>query len=225
MRSRGLVLWSLSATSNAVHPDLERRHRDTARARGLIGRCAGLGTRILTVCTGTRDPEDCWRWHVANRDVDAWRDLRRTLDSLLPHAEAAGVTLAIEPEPANVVADARLARRLLDELGSASAGITLDPANLVAGRPPAEHEGILGEALELLGSRIVCSHAKDVLGGRFVAPGRGDLDYHLVFRLLEQAHITAPVILQDVGEADVPRARQYVSHCRERALAHAARRP
>jgi sugar phosphate isomerase/epimerase len=73
-----------------------------------------------------------WRAHSGNTDPSAWSDLRRSLDPLLEAAREAGIRLGVEPELANVVRDARTARRLLDEVGlEAPIGIILDPANLL----------------------------------------------------------------------------------------------
>ena len=57
-----------------------------------------------------------WRAHPENRSPEAWEDLVETLTQALSVAEARGVTLAVESEPANVVADAKSARDLLDTI-------------------------------------------------------------------------------------------------------------
>ena len=116
--SRNVEIWGVSATYNTVHPDRDRRMRETAAAAAFLPSAARLGASVVTLCSGTRDPDDIWRRHPDNDDPSAWRDLRATLDVLMPAAEAAGVRLGVEPEPGNVVSDAVVARRLLDELGA-----------------------------------------------------------------------------------------------------------
>ncbi|HXW78961.1 MAG TPA: TIM barrel protein, partial [Acidimicrobiales bacterium] len=130
---RGVRIWALSATYNVIDPDPKKREEATARAKCLIERAPALGVDVVTLSTGTRDADDIWRYHPDNVSEDAWGDLRKTLDQLLPAAENARVRLGIEPEPGNVVADAGRGRRLLDELGADArlVGIVLDPANLV----------------------------------------------------------------------------------------------
>jgi sugar phosphate isomerase/epimerase len=104
-----------------------------APAARLISLVPLMGAGVVTLCTGTRDPDNMWRAHSGNTDSSAWSDLRRSLDPLLEAAREAGIWLGVEPELANVVRDARTARRLLDEVGlDASIGIILDPANLLA---------------------------------------------------------------------------------------------
>ena len=36
------------------------------RLEVLAAACRWLDTRIITLCTGTRDPEDMWKWHPEN---------------------------------------------------------------------------------------------------------------------------------------------------------------
>jgi sugar phosphate isomerase/epimerase len=206
---RGLVIGSLSGSFNTIHPDPRRRRQETASACALIARCPLLGARLVTLSSGTRDADDMWRGHPANADAAAWRDLTETLTALLQAADAAKVMLAVEPEPANVVADASLALRLLREMRSRRLQVVLDPANLFHG---ARGAGVVADAIDRLGPWVACVHLKDVLGwGRRV----GDLDLDRVLRRLLEAGVRAPLFIQDTPEADLPHARAHVLARRE----------
>jgi sugar phosphate isomerase/epimerase len=134
--------------------------------------------------------------------------MRATLDALLEAAAEAGVVLGVEPEPGNVVRDARTAARLLAELGdSAPIGIIFDPANLLTPDTVAQQERILSEAVALLGTRIIGAQAKDVVDGGYAAAGTGSMDYTLVFRLLAEIG-SVPLIVQDASEEDAGRVRE-----------------
>ena len=209
---RGIGIWGLSASYNMIHPDPAVRAAQTEAAVALIGRAPELGATAVTLCTGSRDPDNMWRRHPGNDEPAAWQDLRATLDRLLPAAAAAGVRLGIEPEPGNVVADARRARRLLDELGGDAGltGIILDPANLVTVATAGQQGPILAEAASLLAGSIFCVHAKDVVESGYAAAGTGLLDYQLVFRLLAGIPADAPLIVQDAAEDDVARVRDFL---------------
>jgi sugar phosphate isomerase/epimerase len=65
--TRGYVMTSISATFNAIHPDLRQREADTLQACRLIEHCREMGTSIVTLCTGTRDPYNMWRRHPGNQ--------------------------------------------------------------------------------------------------------------------------------------------------------------
>jgi sugar phosphate isomerase/epimerase len=162
---------------------------------------------VVTLCTGTRDPESMWRSHPDNTTPDAWADLRRTLEPLLDAASIAGVHLGVEPEPGNVVRDAPTAAQLLAELGAdAPIGIVLDPANLLTPANVGHQDEIIGEAIDLLGDRIVGAQAKDVVASGYSAPGAGLMDYPAVFAQLARI-APVPLIVQDASEADAARVR------------------
>ncbi|MEJ7677554.1 MAG: hypothetical protein WKG06_06725 [Segetibacter sp.] len=73
-----------------------------------------MGTSVITLCTGTRNPGNMWLKHPENADESAWKDLLETMQSALQIAEEYQVTLAFEPEPANVVDSAEKGRKLFE---------------------------------------------------------------------------------------------------------------
>jgi sugar phosphate isomerase/epimerase len=218
----GVAIASVSVTYNVIHPDKELRERQTAAAVELIGRIPSLGAEVATLCSGTRDTESMWRSHPDNSEPDAWWELRETLDVLLEAAVAAGIRLGLEPEPGNLVRDAAIAARLLDQLGSdAPIGIIFDPANLLSPATVARQEDILSDAIDLLGTRVIGAHAKDVVESGYSAAGAGMMDYHLVFRLLSRI-APVPLIAQDVQESDAARVHDDLARWDEEATAGTA---
>jgi sugar phosphate isomerase/epimerase len=203
----GLGIPSASGTFNMIHPDADLRARLIEQAVRLIGLVPQLGAAVVTLCTGTRDPDNMWRAHSGNTDPSAWSDLRHSLDPLLEAADEVGIRLGVEPELANVVRDARTARRLLDEVGSdAPIGIILDPANLLTPDTVDQQKNILGEAIDLLGDRVIGVQAKDVVLSGYSAPGAGLMNYPAVFAQLARLG-PVPVIVQDASEDDAARVR------------------
>jgi sugar phosphate isomerase/epimerase len=128
-------------------------------------------------------------------------------------AEEYGVTLAFEPEVANVVDSAPKARRLLDEMGSPYLKVTMDGANIYhAGELPRMRE-ILQQAFALLGQDIALAHAKDLdrdgEAGHLPA-GKGLLDYEHYFSLLNRLAFDVPVILHGLTESELPESLAFV---------------
>ena len=101
---------AVSGTFNMIDPDRARRLDGLRRLGVLASACRGMGTSIITLCTGTRDPEDMWRRHAENDSDGAWSDLVESMSRALELAEAHDVVLAFEPELANVVDSASLCR-------------------------------------------------------------------------------------------------------------------
>jgi sugar phosphate isomerase/epimerase len=205
--AEGIGIPSVSATYNVIHPDREIRDRQTAEAIRLIGLAPLLGADVVTLCTGTRDAADMWRAHPDNTRPEAWTDLRRSLDALVTAAHDAGVRLGVEPEPGNVVRDAPTAARLLAELGDdAPIGIVLDPANLLTPSTVDRQHEIVGQAIDLLGDRVIGAQAKDVVAAGYSAAGAGLLDYPALLAQLGRLP-PVPLIVQDAAEDDAARVR------------------
>jgi sugar phosphate isomerase/epimerase len=205
---RNIALVAVSGTFNMIHPDLGVRRDGLRRLGVLAGACAWLGTSAVTLCTGTRDPEDMWRRHPDNERPEAWRDLLATLQGALETAEEHGVTLAFEPEINNVVHSAEKGRRLLDEMRSPHLKVVIDAANLFDAEDPARRlsrsKEILGEAFELLGGDLLLAHAKDVKwSGEVVAAGKGDLDFDLYLKHLSEAGYGGPLVTHGLAEEEV----------------------
>ncbi|MDP9136364.1 MAG: sugar phosphate isomerase/epimerase [Actinomycetota bacterium] len=209
--ARGLTMSAVSGTYNMAHPDPGVRSDGQARLAALIAAAPALGTRVVTLCTGTRDPEDMWRAHPGNGSPEAWTDSLEQIAAALTVAERHDVVLAFEPEHNNVVGDAAAGRRLLDELRSEHLRVVLDAANLI--RPGELHRqrDTLREAFELLGDALVLAHAKDVReDGTVVAAGSGGLDYALYAQLLRDAAFDGPLVLHGLSEEQVPTAADFV---------------
>ncbi|MFB3901993.1 MAG: sugar phosphate isomerase/epimerase family protein [Acidobacteriota bacterium] len=214
---RGLTVAAVSGSFNTIHPDRSVRSEGIRRFKLLASRSRALGTRVITVCTGTRDPTNPWKPHPANRDPQAWRDLVETIRQLLDFAEQQDVTLAFEPETANVVDSSRKARMLIEEMKSDRLRVLLDPANLVTAKDLKDTRPVLESAFADLGPYIVMVHAKDVVpedhgwgGCRRVAAGRGLLDYRLFFALLKAVDFRGSVILHDLREEEVAETQTWL---------------
>lgn len=217
--SRGLKMISVSGTFNMIHPDKIQRKAGIRRVCNLIRRCQGLGTAVVSLCTGTRDPLNMWTWHPGNNAADAWVDLVASLNSLLPVAESNGVTLGIEPEKGNIINSAVKARRLLNEMNSRALKIIMDGANLFEPDNLSDMQQVLEEAFDLLGSDLVSVHAKDITedaAKKDQAAGTGHLDWETYFRLLNRIKYDGPVILHNLREEQVDASLAFVRDGLER---------
>lgn len=206
MNSRNIAIAAVSGTFNMIHPDLQKRGDGLKRLRILASACEWLGTSVITLCTGTRDPENMWRRHPENDSPQAWQDLVKSMREAIQIAEENEVTLAFEPEVSNVVDSAIKARHLLDEIQSPHLKVLIDGANIFhKGELPRMRE-ILDEAFKLLGRDIVMAHAKDLThdgeAGN-VAAGTGVLDYDRYISLLRNVGFGGALILHGLTELQV----------------------
>jgi sugar phosphate isomerase/epimerase len=202
----GVNMAAISGTFNMIHPDETLRAAGLRKLGALAAACPTLGTQVVTLCTGTRDPQNMWRRHPDNDSPAAWADLLDSMARALALTEQSGVILAVEPEVANVVDSAAKARRLLDTLQSPRLKIIMDGANIFHAGELAHMHAILDAAFDLLGPDLVLAHAKDLVrdgaaGDR--AAGTGVLDYDYYLKLLGASGYTGPLIMHSLGEHEV----------------------
>lgn len=202
---RQLTLAALSGTYNMIDPDLKARAMGAEGLNRVIALAPRLGTNIVTLCTGSRDPSSMWRRHPDNDAPEAWVDLLAQIEKAVRVAEECGVTLGVEPEIGNTINSVRKARRLLDEVKSSRLKIIMDGANIFKRGQLSNMREVLDEAFELLGSDIVLAHAKDLdKDGEagHVPAGRGRLDYPYYMGLLRKSGFEGSIILHALKPAE-----------------------
>jgi sugar phosphate isomerase/epimerase len=203
--ARGIQVAAVSGTFNMIHPDVEQRRRGLRGLQAVAGACAAIGTRCITLCTGTRDAEDMWRGHPDNSSPQAWTDLLASMEAAVAIAEEFDIVLGIEPEVANVIDSPAMAQFLLREMRSPRLKIVLDPANLFRPGEVVHQHRLLAAAFDVLAPHTIMAHAKDVVESngqiRHVAAGRGQLDYSFYFSLLREVRV--PLVVHGLSEQEV----------------------
>ncbi len=206
MDRRAIRMAAISGTYNMIDPNLHRRADGMRRLRVLAAACNQLGTSVITLCTGTRSPENMWKRHTDNDTPEAWKDIVAAMHQAVQIAERHEVTLAFEPEVSNVIDSAIKSRRLIDEIGSPRLKVCMDCANIFhLGELPRMRE-IIDEAFTLLGSDIIIGHAKDLNrdgNAGHLAAGTGLLDYDQYLSLLNSLNFDVPLILHGLNETQV----------------------
>ena len=206
----GLDIVAINATFNLIDPDQGRLRENMRRFPVIAEASRALDCPILTLCTGTHDPQDMWRYHPDNALEASFQALCANMEPLLPIADRYGLYLGIETEAANVAATPQRSMRLLDTLGSPRVKIVMDGANVF--QPGQAHPdlapAVLQNAFDVLGKDVILAHGKDIAaspGIRFATPGRGIIDYDLFLALLRKIGYEGGMILHGIqDEADIP---------------------
>jgi sugar phosphate isomerase/epimerase len=209
--SNEVELAAVSGTYNMIHPDLKKREEGHVRLAVLAKACATLGTNLITLCTGTRDPLDQWHEHPGNNSPEAWRDLVASMERALAIAEQNNITLGIEPELGNVVNSAPKARALIDMLQSPRVKIIFDPANLFEIATLEQQHRIVSEAIDLLGPDIVMAHAKDRnADGSFATAGKGVLDFPHYLSCLRALDFNGTLVTHGLAASEASDVAKYL---------------
>ena len=211
-RDSGVRLAALSGTYNMAHPDEAVRADGLRRLAVVIEAAADLSIPLVTLCTGTRHPDDQWAHHPDNATPSAWADMRKQMEQALQLAERHGVDLGIEPEQANIVTSATDAMRLIAEMGSPRLRVVLDPANLFEASTPAEARAIVADAVERTAGHVALAHAKDRMpDGRFAAAGRGVVDFADFVARLRATGFDGPLITHGLTEEEAPGVARFLN--------------
>lgn len=213
---RGLTICAISGTYNMAHPDAARRRGNRIGFANVVRAAQVMQVPLVTLCTGSRDATNMWAHHLDNGSAEAWSDMRGELDFALELAERHGVALGVEPEPGNVIADSRVARRLLDEIRSPRLKIVMDAANLLPPESQARQREVIAEAIALLGGDLALVHTKDVgANGEAVPAGRGVVDFRNFLDAIFSTGYRGPLVSHNFPENDAA----YVSGFLGRVLA------
>jgi sugar phosphate isomerase/epimerase len=211
--ARQLAMAALSGTYNMIDPDPEARHVGAQGLNRVIAWAPTLGAKVVTLCTGSRDPSSMWQKHPGNDKPEAWADLLAQIEVAIPVAEKYGVTLGVEPEIGNTINSVHKARRLLDEVRSPLLKIVMDGANIFQHGQLPNMRKVLDEAFDLLGFDIALAHAKDLdKDGEagHLAAGRGRIDYPYYMGLLKRSGFKGGIILHALKPAEAKERLRYV---------------
>jgi sugar phosphate isomerase/epimerase len=207
----GVELAAISGTFNAAHPDPAVRKAGVARFPVLCDAASALGIPVITLSSGSRDPEDMWRYHPDNSSDAAWSDSHDSLAAVASIASVHGLKVAVEPEHTNVLANAAFASQMLDEIGSPALGVVFDAANLLDPDQATTDSmvSVITSAAKLLGPNILLGHAKELTRGRLPVPaGDGILPWDVIVQALDGAGFTGTMVIHGLNEPDVARAVQ-----------------
>lgn len=161
-RKHGIQI-SVLGTYVELAIDDESRLRNVADFRSQLAVCKALGAG----CIGTETTSMAKQPAGTSRERAQYL-LCKSLEAILPQAEALGVTVAVEPVTYHSMNSPRATRRILDTMQSPALGVILDLSNLVHAGNVNSQPAIWAEVGELLGDKITAVHFK---GQRFRADG------------------------------------------------------
>jgi len=186
-RELGLTITNLNAFTlfaegdtwhpSWIEPEAAARQRRIEHTRGAIRLARDLGAPGISVEPGGPLPQGMAR-------AEAMRLFREGLEAVLGEAEACGVDVLVEPEPALLIERPEEFEALADGVRHARLGLNFDVGHFFCvGVDPAE-------AARRLGPHIRHVHLEDIAATRehkHLVPGRGAIDFGSVLGALAEA--------------------------------------
>ena len=197
---RWVAPFSMSSQNN------DQRQRAVEETRRAMDLAAGASCPTVTVSLerpGSASPDD----------PDSPVSTRRSLEELVRHAEAAGVTLALRVGTGPLSTAGALLRLIEHDLDGSGAGICLDYGHV-------HLRGDVADALETAAEHVVLALLHDNHGRRddHLVPGSGTIDWASAMMTTQKLGYDGPLVM-DVYGADRDATVQQASRARERLRA------
>lgn len=221
LRRLGIRLAAAGGYTNPLDPDPARREAGLADLRRAIARAAAAGAPIVVTWSGTRAP-GMFEPHPDNASQAAFDEAVAIFRDVARTAEAAGVTVAIEPYIAHVASTPERLRDLVDAVGSPRLRAVMDPPNFITPEALETVNEAMPRMFAILGDRIALVHCKDIRAPRpgdtraplngvvLPEPGGGILDYARYADLIRR-HYDGDVIVEHITLATMGPARAFVA--------------
>ena len=135
--------------------------------------------------------------------AEAQKALLKSLEEIMPHAEAYGVTVAVEPVFYHSMNTPEAAKMVLDSIASPNLKIIFDAANLISFDDVSRQEAMWDRAMTAWGDKIVAVHVKGVSfdeNGDFHSTSyeQSQLDYALMASYVRQLGKDLPIMREEV---------------------------
>lgn len=195
---------------NLVTPD-ENARKDAVRTVQAALRLAGwLGARAIDTGPGSMSTGGPWFPHPYNWTAEARRQLVKSLKEAAPAAKDAGVFLSVEGHQLVTLESAAVTAEILDEVDSPWVKSDYDSANWITRETVYRTAQAIDRDFDVLGRHIVSCHAKDIWIENRLAlhlqdgcPGKGTMDFHVLFRRMEALSSDYPVIVEGAATEEM----------------------
>ncbi len=233
-RDANLPVVAVSAYTNIIHHDKEKKKANLQYMKNLMERALDLGCPYVASETGTKNIDSDWVWDEANDTEAAYEEAAETIYDICKFGREVGATFIVENYVNNVIGSIEKLQRLFADVNMPNLKLICDPTNYFTEPLMADIDGQLNRIFNALADKMVIAHAKDIKlaadqsakaaaidadeshcfrGAGAVelpAPGLGVLNYELYVKLLAKFHPNIPLIIEHLDEGDIPRAKKFV---------------
>ncbi len=233
-RKANLPVIAVSAYTNFIHPDPQKRAANIAYFKQMIDFAHDLGCPYVASETGTYNEESDWVWDDRNASEEVYQETLAIIKDIVAYAEKKGVTFIVENYVNNVIGSVEQLERLFADVNSKNIGLICDPTNYFNEQNFGNMDAELHKIFDRLAPFMKIAHAKDCMltedtsekhadidadashsfrgsgGVELPAAGLGGLNYPLYFKLLAKHHPNMPVIIEHLDEGDISRAKGFV---------------
>jgi sugar phosphate isomerase/epimerase len=209
---------------NLIHPDPEERKKLLTLFKEYLAFVRDFGCSVVASETGSANPDFSTGYAATDSEAD-WQSLVQSVGELVEVAEKHGVFVGIEGAHSHVINTPQRIRDLLDTIDSPNLRVVYDPKNLITIDNYQNQDKVIKEAFALLADRMVSVHAKDFAVDEArqeiipVPPGKGLMNYNLIFSLLKKHKHHIYVTMESVTEDIMDEAIAFLRNAYQKANA------
>lgn len=187
-RVKGLLEnYGLTAVSFSGHSDLVT-DEGVEQFRKVLGLAGKLGISKVTTSTGGHDASS-----AGTLEEQRVAFLER-IGPLADEAAADGIDICLETH-GGLLATGEISKVLVEDIGRPNVGINYDPGNVIFYGNKRPEDDLPGSA-----DTVTHMHVKDQIGGvgvwNFPQVGTGDVDFPLLFEILDAARFDGPCSIE-----------------------------
>jgi sugar phosphate isomerase/epimerase len=229
-----LPIVAVSAYTNLVHPDSEKRKANIAYIKMMMERALDLGCPYVASETGTYNRDSDWVWDGRNATEAAYQEACEIIYDITKFARENGATFIIENYVNNVIGSVEQVLRLFKDINLPNIKLLCDPTNYFDEGNIDDVDNQLRRIFDALSGKMVVAHAKDCRRAasaeekhaaidadeshtfrgsgavELPAAGLGVLNYDLYVKLLAKDHPNMPLIIEHLDENDISRAQGFL---------------
>jgi sugar phosphate isomerase/epimerase len=196
---------------NLVTPSETARKESVRTVQAALQLAGWMGARGIDTGPGSINPAGPWFPHPDNWTETSRKQLIKSLKECTQAAEDAGVFLSLEGHQLVTLESAEVTASILDEVNSPWVRSDYDSANWITRETVYKTAEAVNHHFEVLRKHIVSCHAKDIWIENRLAlhlqdgcPGKGNMDFHNLFRCMEALSADFPVIVEGATTEEMP---------------------
>jgi len=233
-RDANLPVVAVSAYTNLVHPDPDKRKANIAYIKMMMERALDLGCPYVASETGTYNRDSDWVWDDRNATEAAYQEACGIIYDVTKFARENGAIFIVENYVNNVIGSVEQVLRLFKDINLPNIKLLCDPTNYFNDGNIDHVDGELRRIFDALSGTMVMAHAKDCKRAESTAEkhanidadeshtfrgsgavelpaaGLGVLNYDLYVKLLAKDHPNMPIIIEHLDENDIGRAQGFL---------------
>ena len=204
--------------TNLIHPDEKTRQNNLKYVAENIEAADRIGCRMVTMVTGSCDPDYYIGMHPDNWTRETWNVTLDSIRQLIRDTSGCTAALGMEAVITTNLDGPAAHKRLMEDIGDPRCKVCLDPTNMLSFERYYHSTELLNECFDMLGEDIIGCHAKDIFIRRDVMlahiievpAGEGVQDYETYLVRMSRMKWPRTLLLEHLPAEKYPAVKAFI---------------